>query len=161
MNVTDRSVICICILATSAPVCLHSKGAFDHLHGPPLDLLQKLHIFLVLGAPDLDAVLQLGPHKGRVRGTITSLTPLATLLLMEPSTSLAFQAASVYCWFMLSFSSVRTPKSFSAALLLRSSSPSLYTYLGLHRPRCKTLNFALLNLTRFTRAHLYSLSRSL
>jgi len=32
----------------------------DHLCGPPLDLLQQLHVFLVLGAPELDAVLQVG-----------------------------------------------------------------------------------------------------
>ncbi|XP_032300907.1 transcription factor PU.1 isoform X1 [Coturnix japonica] len=38
------------------------------LHGPPLDPLQKLHIFPVLGTPDLDTVLQLGPHEGRAEG---------------------------------------------------------------------------------------------
>ena len=32
----------------------------DHLHGPPLDLLQQLHVLLVLGAPGLDAVLRVG-----------------------------------------------------------------------------------------------------
>ena len=37
----------------------------DH-HGPPLDLLQNLFIFPVLGAPDLDEILQMGPHEGRV-----------------------------------------------------------------------------------------------
>jgi len=48
---------------------------------------------------------------------------------MEPRISLVFQAASAHCWLMLRFSSTRTPKSFSAGLLSRSS-PSLYTYLG-------------------------------
>jgi len=38
----------------------------DHLSGPPLDTLQKLHIFSVLGASDLDAVLQLEPHMERI-----------------------------------------------------------------------------------------------
>jgi len=38
----------------------------DHLHCPPLDPLQKPHIFPMLGAPGMDTVLQLGPHKGRV-----------------------------------------------------------------------------------------------
>ena len=38
----------------------------DHLSGPPLDSLQQLPVFLVLGAPDLDTVLQMGPHEGRV-----------------------------------------------------------------------------------------------
>ena len=31
----------------------------DHLSGPPLDLFQEFHIFLVLGAPGLDVVLQM------------------------------------------------------------------------------------------------------
>ena len=34
----------------------------DHLSGPPLDLLQELHILPVLGAPGLDTVLQIGPN---------------------------------------------------------------------------------------------------
>ena len=42
--------------------------SLDLLHGPPLDPLQKLHIFPLLRAPDLDAVFQLGPHEGRVEG---------------------------------------------------------------------------------------------
>jgi len=33
----------------------------DHLSGPPLDLFQELFIFLVLGAPCLDAVFHMGP----------------------------------------------------------------------------------------------------
>ena len=39
----------------------------EHLHGPPLDPLQQLHIFLVLGALGLDAILQMGPYKGRTQ----------------------------------------------------------------------------------------------
>ncbi|KAK4812888.1 LOW QUALITY PROTEIN: hypothetical protein QYF61_024244 [Mycteria americana] len=30
----------------------------DHLHGPPLDSLQQVHVLLMLGSPELDAVLQ-------------------------------------------------------------------------------------------------------
>ncbi|KAK4815067.1 hypothetical protein QYF61_015351 [Mycteria americana] len=33
----------------------------DHFCGPPLDPLQQVCIFLVLGTPELDAVLQYGP----------------------------------------------------------------------------------------------------
>jgi len=40
----------------------------DHLCGHSLDLIQELYIFLVLGAPSLGAVLQVGPHKGRAEG---------------------------------------------------------------------------------------------
>jgi len=39
-----------------------------HLCGLPLALLQQLYIFLVLGAPELDAVLQVGTHESRVGG---------------------------------------------------------------------------------------------
>ena len=38
----------------------------DYLCGPSLDLLQQLHVFLVLGAQGLDGVLQMGPHEGRI-----------------------------------------------------------------------------------------------
>jgi len=41
----------------------------DHLCGLPLDPLLQLYIFPVWEAPDLDTVLQLGPHKGRVEGS--------------------------------------------------------------------------------------------
>ena len=34
----------------------------DHPSGPPLDPLQELYILPVLGAPGLDALLQMGPH---------------------------------------------------------------------------------------------------
>ena len=40
----------------------------DHLHVPPLNSLQLLCILPVLGAPGLDAVLQMEPHKGRAEG---------------------------------------------------------------------------------------------
>jgi len=35
----------------------------DHLCGPPLDLLQQLHVLPVLGTPELNTVLQVGSHK--------------------------------------------------------------------------------------------------
>ena len=45
---------------------------FDHLHGLPLDLLQQLYVLLVLRAPELDAVLQVGSHKSKGNLIITS-----------------------------------------------------------------------------------------
>ncbi|PKU47477.1 hypothetical protein llap_2217 [Limosa lapponica baueri] len=42
--------------------------ASGHLRGPPLDLLQQVHVLLMLGAPELDAVLQLGTYKSGVEG---------------------------------------------------------------------------------------------
>jgi len=40
----------------------------DHLHGPPLDPLQQLHVLLVLWAPELDAGLHVGSHQSGVKG---------------------------------------------------------------------------------------------
>lgn len=37
---------------------------FDNLHGPPLDLLQSICIFLDLWGPELDTKLQMWPAKG-------------------------------------------------------------------------------------------------
>jgi len=35
----------------------------DHFCGPPLDLVQQVHVLLVLRAPELDAGLQVGSHQ--------------------------------------------------------------------------------------------------
>ena len=59
----------------------------DHFHGHPLDSIQQLHILLVLGAPDLDAVLQVGLHKGRADGDNTLSLPATTPLLTQPMPS--------------------------------------------------------------------------
>jgi len=40
----------------------------DHLRGPSLDPLQHIHVLLVLGAPELDAGLQVGSHESGVQG---------------------------------------------------------------------------------------------
>ncbi|KAK4821962.1 hypothetical protein QYF61_004966 [Mycteria americana] len=40
----------------------------DHFHGSPLDLPQQVHVLLMLGAPELDAALQVGSHKSGVEG---------------------------------------------------------------------------------------------
>jgi len=38
----------------------------DHFCSPPLDLLQQVHVFPVLRAPELDTGLQVGSHQSRV-----------------------------------------------------------------------------------------------
>jgi len=35
----------------------------DHFCGPPVDLLQQVHVLLMLGAPELNARLQVGSHQ--------------------------------------------------------------------------------------------------
>ena len=39
-----------------------------HFHGPPLDPLSQVHVFVVLGTQELDTVLQVGSHKSREEG---------------------------------------------------------------------------------------------
>ena len=116
--------------------------------------------FLCWGLQSWTQYSRWGLTRAEQRGRITSLDLLATLL-MQPRTRLALRAASAHCQLMSSLSSISTPKSLSAELLSIPSSPSLYWYRGLPRPRCRTLYLALLNLMRFTQAHLSSLSRSL
>ncbi|KAJ7424654.1 hypothetical protein WISP_27851 [Willisornis vidua] len=36
---------------------------FNHLYGPPLDPLQQIQVFLMLGYTELDAILQMGSHQ--------------------------------------------------------------------------------------------------
>ena len=52
----------------------------ENLCGPSLDLLQLLYAFIVLRAPGLDEVLQMGPYKGRIE--------------TQPRIQLAFQSAN-------------------------------------------------------------------
>jgi len=83
---------------------------------PPLDPLQQPHVFPVLGAPGLDAVLQMGPHEGRAEGD----NPLPARC--QPSVGAAQGAGGLPgCerTLLLVSSSLctRTPKSFSAGLL--------------------------------------------
>jgi len=40
----------------------------DQCCDPPLDLLQQLHVLLVLRAPELDRILQVGSHQSRAEG---------------------------------------------------------------------------------------------
>lgn len=66
----------------------------DCIHGLPLDSLQQLRVFLVLGTSGLDTVPEMSLHKGRVKGAILSLAMLATALLMQPRVRLDLEAAN-------------------------------------------------------------------
>jgi len=68
----------------------------DVPHGPPLVPLQQLYVFLVLEAPYMDTVLQMGPHEGREEGDNHLPPPLATSLLIKPRILLAFCTANVH-----------------------------------------------------------------
>jgi len=108
------------------------------------------------GGPSPGPVLQMGPHEGRIE------RDNHPILLMEPRLPLAFLAVRAHCWLMFSCSSTRRPPD-----------PSLQGYSQVLSPVCmcmwdysdpsthRTLLFAMLNLVRFTRAHLSSFLRSL
>ena len=76
----------------------------DQLCGPHADPLQQLPVLLVLGAADLTQYSTWGVTTAEQRGTITSLSLLATPLTMEPRTPFALQAARAHCWLTFSFS---------------------------------------------------------
>lgn len=94
-------------------------------------------------------------------GIITSLSLLVTLFFMQPCIQLAFWAASTHYWLMSNLSSFSNLNSFSVGLLSIHSSLKIHWYWGLPQLRCRTLHLALLNCTRFVRAHPLSVSRSL
>lgn len=74
------------------------------------------------------------------RRTITSLTQLLLLLLMQLIVWLTFWAPHTCCWHMTSFSSTRNPK-VSAWLHWNHSFPSLYSCLKFSWPTCRTSHF--------------------
>ncbi|KAJ7402842.1 hypothetical protein BTVI_83060 [Pitangus sulphuratus] len=108
------------LLVTSAGEVLQPSG---QLCGPPLDLFQQVYI-LKLGAPEPDAVLLVGSHKGRKEEQ--NRLPRPAVHVSFDAAQNAFSAASAHGWLMSSISSISNPKSFLAGLLLISSSPSLY-----------------------------------
>ena len=67
-------------------VCEELQPA-EHPHGSFLDPLQQLHILLVLGAPDLDTLLQMGPHEGRAEWDNPPPCPAAIPLLVHSECS--------------------------------------------------------------------------
>ena len=129
----------------------------EHLRGPPLDPLQQVCIFLVLGAPGWTQYSQWG----FIRRSISSLILLATPLLMQPKGLLTFCVEGTYFQLTFSFSS-NTPSTVksSAGLISIHSSLSLYCHLGLPPANCSTLPLALLNYMSFKQAHLSHLFRS-
>ena len=53
----------------------------DHLCGPPLDLIQQIHVLLVFGAPELDMLFQVGSNDSRVEGQNHLLLPTSHIYL--------------------------------------------------------------------------------
>lgn len=109
--------------AHSAVLSSHVLQPFVRLGGPQLYLLQFVSV------PQLDAKLQMWPHKCWTEGNNHFLDLLAIFLIKQPSMRLAFNAAKEHCWFMFILSS-RSPASFLQRCFLIS--------WPLDYPRCRT-----------------------
>ena len=82
------------------------------------------------------------PMGAEQRGRITSLYQLVMLLLMQLRIQLAFWAASIHYWLMLSLSSADTTKSFTSGLVSGHSMSNLYLCLGMPWPKFRTLHLS-------------------
>lgn len=111
-----------------------------------MDPLQKVHIFLILGSPEVDMVLQIWPLN--IEKTITCLSLLAMLFLTQARTLSAFFALKAHCWLMFNLFSTRTPKSHSAELLFSHLAPSRTQ----HCPFLNTMIFLSVQLARQSRS---------
>jgi len=87
----------------------------------------------MLWASHLDTVLYMWLHEDIVEGDSYVPHP-AGCTSDAAQDAIGLSNCSARCWLMLSLSSMRTCKSFSAGLLSRRSSLSLHTYLGLSQP---------------------------
>jgi len=125
----------------------------DHLQGSPLDLVQQVHVLLVLEVPELDTVLLVGPHESRVECRIISLDLLVVLLLMQHTVGLlgCKRTMSAHIESHQLSAPNASPKSCSQAILCRTCICARY----------RTLRLVLLNFMRLAWAHLSSLSRPL
>jgi len=68
-------------------------------YSSPVDQLQQLHVFLVLGTQTWMLHCWIGSHKGKAEKEITSLTLLTIPPLIQPRVLLAFWGAYADCWF--------------------------------------------------------------
>jgi len=112
--------------------------SLNHPHGSSLDSLQHVHVFIVLGNPELDTALQLSSQWCRVDRKNHLSQQLTTPLLTQPTMPQAF-VMRAHCW----------PRSFSVKLLSRQLASSTYWCMELLLSRCRTPHFPLLHFFRF------------
>ncbi|KAK4823325.1 LOW QUALITY PROTEIN: hypothetical protein QYF61_000927 [Mycteria americana] len=144
----------------SLSLSLEVLQPLDHFCGPPLDLLQQLHVLLVLRAPELDTVLQVRSHQSRAE---------AQNHLPRPAGHTSFDAAQDTVGLLGCERTLRT----HVQLFIHQYPQVLFRRAALNhiipqpvlKPRITptqvTLHLASLNLMRFTQAHFSSLSKSL
>lgn len=95
----------------------------DHFCVLLLDLLQYVHVFLLLEVPELDTIFQVGSHRKGVEGQNDLPRSACHAAFYDAQRDLSLWAASLNCSPMSNFSSSSIVKSFSAALLSIPSFP--------------------------------------
>ena len=114
--------------------CPHRRGTqpSDNLCDPPLDLLQQLHILLVLEAPELDTVLQVESHESivEVQDHLSQPAGHVSLEAAQDTVSLLGYKKTLPAYVESSTSTLNS----SSGLLSSFSLPNPSFCLGLHRP---------------------------
>ena len=119
----------------------------DHPPGPLLDLFRQLHVFLVLGAPELDAVVQMESNKGRVEGNSHHLLPPGHPCFDAAWGTVGFLSCKDMLLAYVHLFIHQNP--FSTGLLSMSCSSTTHVWDCL-QCRCSSLHLVLLNLIMFT-----------
>lgn len=131
--------------------------SLNYLHSPSQDTLQSVHVFLVLGSPELNPALQMFlTTDDRAEGS-----PSGNILLNK--------AQDAVCPYLPQGTSLAhvplyppgPPDPFSANLLLSWLALSLSCCMGLFTPRPRTRHLPLLSWLMFLSAQFSSMLRSL
>lgn len=103
--------------------------SLDRPLGLLLDLLQCIHVMLLLGSPELDSALQVWLYQCQQRGRVTSLRVTFGSILHYTAQDGIGLRGRVF-WLMFNLLTIRTARSLSAKLLSDWLAPSLYCCIG-------------------------------
>lgn len=96
------------------------------LNGPPVDVLQQLHVLLVLRTPRAGCGTPSAVSWEWSRWVKSPPSTCWPLFFMQPKVHLAFWALSEHCWVMLSFLSANTPSLYLRTALKPFSAQSIF-----------------------------------
>ena len=118
-----------------------TDAPINHLHGPPLESLQYVHVFLVPENPELDTTFQVWPHQWWTEGKDPFFWPAGNSF-----PNVAQDAVCLFCCKGTLLAHVELvywdPQVFSAELLSSQLIPGLCWCRGLFLPRYRILHFS-------------------
>jgi len=105
-------------------------------------------------SPELDALLHMWPHQGRVEGEDNLPYPASHTVFDTAYSTIGClgHRGTLPQGLITSLLSTITPKPFSSELLCSMPSTNLYWYMQLFLLRCRTLHLILLNFIEFLSA---------